>query len=202
MPSRRAHIPTPLKALLASVSVALLLTGCGLLGPQVETEVYETADGAIVVQSVEVVATVERVDARKRELRINPKHGLARVLKVGDSVNLRHIQVGDEVHIELVEAIAVSLLRGGAAKSAGELAAVSLAPQGHKPGLAVVDTREITATIVGIDGYGHRITLELVDGTTQDIKVSRKLDLSELELGDSIRVAVTDAVAISVVKPR
>jgi len=53
----------------------LLLAGCSLLGPKVETATYEAADGAIVVQTVELVATIEAVDATKREIRINPKHG-------------------------------------------------------------------------------------------------------------------------------
>ncbi len=103
--------------------------------------------------------------------------------------------------MELVEAIAVSILRGGAPESAGELAAVSLAPAGRKPALTAVDTRELTATIVGIDGHDHDLTLEFLDGRTEEIKVSRKLDLSKLKLGDSVRISVTDAIAITVVKP-
>ena len=65
-----------------------------------------------------------------------------------------------------------------------------------------MDTREITAPIIGIDGHDHELTLEFVDGRTETIKVSRKLDLSKLALGDSVRIAVTDAIAISVVKPK
>ena len=202
MPSPHFRAGRTLKAVLLSALGALLLAGCGLLGPKVETETYQTADGAIVVQSVELVAVVESVNAAKREVKINPKHGLARVVKVHDSIDIRQIQVGDEVHVDLVEAIAVSLLPGGAPESAGELVAVSLAPAGRKPALTAMDTREITATIVAIDGHDHELTLELVDGRTETIKVSRKLDLSKLKLGDSIRVVVTDAIAIAVIKPK
>jgi hypothetical protein len=190
-----------LKGALLVVLGACLLTGCGLFGPKVETEAYETADGAIVVQSVELVASIEAINARTREVTVNPKYGRSRVVKVHEGVDLAKIRVGDEVHIELVEAIAVSLIAGGAPESAGELAAVALAPVGDKPAITAVDTRELTATIVGIDGGDHELTLEWVDGSTDPIKVSKKIDLSQLSLGDSVRIQVTDAVAIAVVTP-
>ena len=191
-----------LKGALLVALGALLLTGCSLFGPKGETETYETANGAIVVQSIELVASVEGIDARKRELTLNPRHGRTRVVKVGEqAVNFDQIQVGDEVHVELVEATAVELVPGGVPESFGELAAVGLAPVGDKPALKAVDTRALTATIVGIDGPDHELTLEFVDGSTDTFKVSKKIDLSEVTLGDSVGILVTDAIAIAVVKP-
>ncbi len=95
----------------------------------------------------------------------------------------------------------MSLVRGGAPRSVGVGEGVRLAPVGAKPGIMMAETVEATATVVGIDGHEHTVTLEFLDGRIREINVSKDRDLSEVGLGDSVRVQLTDAVAISVVKP-
>ncbi len=179
----------------------VFLTACAL-GPHVETRVYETSTGAVVVQSVEWVATVQSIDGVKREVTLKPKHGDAQVFKASDeAVNFDQVQVGDEVHAEVVEEMAVTLIPGGEPSSVGEAELVALAPEGEKPSVVMVETEEITAEIVGIDAHSHQVTLQFVDGTTEAIKVGKHIDLSTVALGDSVRIQVTEAVVIAVVKP-
>jgi hypothetical protein len=191
-------------AILIASSLVLFASGCGLLGPQVETETYQTDDGAIVVESVELTATVKAVDKRARTLTLDPRYGDTRTVKVGPNMtNFNQIRVGDEVHAEIVEELAVKLIVGGASESIGELDAVKLAPVGAKPGITVVSSREVTADIIGIDAHAHKITLEFIDGSTSAVKVGKHIDLSKLSLNDSVRIQITDAVAISIVaKPK
>ena len=61
---------------------------------------------------------------------------------------------------------------------------------------------ELTGTIVGIDSHEHTVTLELIDGSTREIKVAKHRDLSKVALGDSVRVTLTEAAAIRVETPK
>jgi hypothetical protein len=177
----------------------LVVSGCGLFGPRVETKSYETADGVVIVETVKLSAIVKAIDERERTLTLDPKYGGQQVVKVGpEMVNFNQIRVGDEVHAEVIEALAVSLIPGGSAESVGELDAVALAPVGAKPGVAVVSSREVTADIIGIDLHAHRVTLEFIDGSTESVKVGKHIDLTKVALDDSVRIQITDAIAITI----
>jgi hypothetical protein len=175
------------------------VSGCALFGPNVETRSYETADGAVIVDTVKLSAIVKAINERERTLTLDPKHGETQTVKASpDMVNFNQIRVGDEVHVELIEALAVSLISGGAAESVGELDAVALAPVGAKPGVAIVSSREVTADIIGIDLHAHRVTLEFIDGSTQSVKVGKHIDLTKVALDDSVRIQITEALAITI----
>jgi hypothetical protein len=184
------------------VALALSVTvGCQT-GPKVETVVEERPDGVVVVQTVRTQATVVAIDAKARTVRLKAGRGEPETFKVSEgAVNFEQIRVGDEVHAQVIQETAVSLVPGGATPSVGQAAAVSLAPQGSKPGLVVANTVETTATIVAIDGHEHTLTLEFVDGSVREVDVAKKRDLSKVALGDSVRIQLTEAVAIDVVKP-
>ena len=195
---RRKIWKTSHAALIAFSSI-LLASACALLGPKVETESYETSDGAIVVESVKLTATVKAIDKRARTLTLDRKLHKDQVVKVGpDMANFNQIRVGDEVHAELIEEFAVALIRGGAAESVGELDAVALAPLGDKPAISVASSREVTGDIIAIDAHAHRVTLELIDGSTFSAKVGKHIDLTTIALDDSVRIQITDAVLIAV----
>jgi hypothetical protein len=175
------------------------VSGCALFGPKVETRSYETADGAVIVDTVKLSAIVKAINERERTLTLDPKHGETQTVKASsDMVNFNQIRVGDEVHVELIEALAVSLISGGGVESVGELDAVALAPVGAKPGVAIVSSREVTADIIGIDLHAHRVGLEFIDGSTQSVKVGKHIDLTKVALDDSVRIQITDAVAITI----
>jgi hypothetical protein len=193
-----------IKHLSRSFLVALVLwvgVGCRT-GPKVETVVEERPDGLIVVQTVRTQATVVAIDAQARTVRLQPRRGDPKTFRVGEgAVNFEQVQVGDEVHAAVIHETAVSLVPGGAAPSVGGGVAVALAPEGAKPGGFMANTVETTATIVAIDGHEHTLTLEFLDGSVQEVDVAKHRDLSQLSLGDSIRIQLTEALAIEVVKP-
>lgn len=184
------------------VVLALSVTvGCQT-GPKVETVVEERPDGVIVVQTVRTQATVVAIDANARTVRLQPRRGDPKTFRVGEgAVNFQQVRVGDEVHAVVIHETAISLVSGGAAPSVGGAVAVALAPAGAKPGGVMANTIETTATIVAIDGHEHTLTLEFLDGGIQEVDVAKHRDLSKVALGDSVRIQLTEAVAIEVVKP-
>ena len=118
------------------------------------------------VESVRLTATVKAIDARNRTLTIDPKYGDEQTVKAPpEMINFDQISVGDEIALEIVEEIAVRLIHGGAAESAGALEGIALAPVGTKPAIAVVSSRELTADVIAIDAHSHAVTLEFIDGS-------------------------------------
>ena len=171
-------------------------------GPKIETEITEGPGSVVVVHTVRLQATVVAIDATHRTVRLQPRRGDPKTFRVGeDAINFQQVRVGDEVHAVVVEETAITLVSGGAPPSVGQAAGVILAPEGAKPGAVMANTVEMTATIVAIDGHEHTVTLEFLDGRIQEVDVGRHRDLSNVGLGDSVRIQITEAVALSVVKP-
>jgi hypothetical protein len=185
----------------ALVSCLLLAVACQT-GPKTETFVEERPDGVVVVQTTRVTATVTAIDATTRTVTLRRGRAKPKSFEVSEgAVNFERVRVGDEVHAVLIEEVAVTLVSGGAPPSVGGAAAVALAPEGEKPAVLMADTVEMTARVVAIDGHEHTVTLELPDGHVEEVNVPKSRDLSKVGLGDAVRVQVTEALAIEVVKP-
>ena len=187
----------------------LLLAGLALsttpgcrTGPKVETEVKEGPGGVVVVQTVRLQATVVAIDATNRTVRLQPRRGDPKTFRVGEgAVNFQQVRVGDQVYATVIEETAVTLVPGGTPPGVGAAAAVALAPEGAMPGAVMASSVEAVATVVAIDGHEHTVTLAFPDGRVQEVHVGKHRDLSKVGLGDSVRVQITEAVAISVVRP-
>jgi hypothetical protein len=195
--------PSRIGAAFSGVFLLLSLGVACQTGPKVETAIERRPDGVVVVQTVRLQATVVAIDATNRTVRLQPKRGEAKTLRVGEgAVNFEQVRVGDEVHAVFIEETAISLVPGGAPSKVAAGAAVALAPVGQRPGVVMAGTVETTATVVGIDGHEHTLTLQLPNGEIREVDVAKDRGLSQVGLGDSVRIQYTEAVAIEVVKPR
>jgi len=194
----RRRLASPLLGLALALPLALACQ----TGPKTETVVEEGPGSVVVVQTTRTSATVTAIDATRRTVTLRRGRGLPKTFKVGEgAVNFEQVRVGDEVHATLIEETAVSLVSGGAPPSVGAAAAVGLAPEGAKPAVLMADTVEATATVVAIDAHAHTVTLEFVDGRVEELDVPKSRDLSNVGLGDSVRIQVSEALAVEVVKP-
>lgn len=183
---------------LAAVALLVFVSACSH-GPKVETEVIEQPDGVIVVDTLELEATVVAIDATTREIRLKPRHGDEKVFTAGtEMVNFDQVRVGDTVHAVVVEATAINLVSGGSTEVAAAAEAIMLAPRGAKPGGVVVDAVEVFGTVVAIDGHDHTVAVQFANGLTDVLQIGKHRDLSQIALGDSIRFRMTEAIAISV----
>lgn len=183
---------------IAAVVLLVFVAACSH-GPKVETQVIEQPDGVVIVDTLELVATVVAIDATTREIRLKPRHGDEDVFTAGaEMVNFDQVRVGDTVHAVVVEATAINLISGGSAEVAAASSAVALAPRGAKPGIVTVDSVEVVGTVVAIDGHDHTVTVQFETGLTDVLQVGKHRDLSQIALGDSVRFRMTEAIAISV----
>ncbi|MFB3103616.1 MAG: hypothetical protein ACE1ZA_01705, partial [Pseudomonadales bacterium] len=75
------------------------------------------------------------------------------------------------------------------------------APEGDKPGITGVDTHVVVATIAALNRGDRLVTLETEDGEVRTIKVGKDAHLDMVDVGDQVRLRLTRAIAIEVVKP-
>jgi hypothetical protein len=167
-------------------------------------EVYERSDGTIIVESEKTEATVTAVDARAGTITLKRSwHDKAKTYKVNpNAVDFTQIRVGDEVHAEVIEEVAVLIVPGGVPPEIDAAAMVATAAPGEKPAMVAAESVQVTAEIIAIDGHSHEVTIEYPDGSVQTVKVAKHIDLTKVALGDSVFIKITEAVAIEVVAPR
>jgi len=189
-------------ASLALLPAALLtFTSCSTTGGDETVAVAETANGAVIVDTMTVTATVTAIDAATRKVTLTLADGKRKTVQCGPAVaNFSQIEVGDQVKVTLTEELAV-FLGAGAAPSAAGAAGVVLAPIGAKPGGVMAKTVEFTAKITAIDLAKRKVTLALPDDSTRTVKVSEQVNLAAAKIGDTVTVQHFESLALTVEKP-
>jgi hypothetical protein len=189
-------------ALALALLLALALSSCskGMKGTET-TSVTQTSTGAIAVETITVNASVSAINGEDRKVTLTQSDGSSTTYKAGpDVVNFDQLQVGDQVKAVVTEQVAVAIEKNGPAPSASAVGMVALTPVGANPGGLMTATLQETATIGAIDAGKRKVTLRYVDGKTKTYKVNKDIDMSKLQVGDSVTVTVTEGVAITVVK--
>jgi hypothetical protein len=159
--------------------------------------------GVAIVDVTKVTATVESIDYANRLVTLKGPEGNLVTFKAGEAVrNLDQVKVGDKVTAEYMESVAVFVRKSTDPPSAGEADMVGVAPKGAKPGVLMVRTAEVTAKVEAVDLKARMITLKGPEGKTKTFKVDKSVKaLDKLKKGDDITLRVTDALAITVMKP-
>ena len=185
------------------VAVVLLatapLTIAGAKGQQAEQK-----EGMPIVLSdaVKIRGTVEAIDYDNRMATLRGPDGKI-IIKVNDDVkNFEQVQKGDEVVVEYYESVALRMRKPDQAPIEEQVEIVKVAPPGDKPGRFEMKTAEVAATVEAID-YDHRmVMLRGPEGDVLTVKVDDNVrNLDKVKPGDNVVARVTEAFAISVVKP-
>jgi len=156
--------------------------------------------GRVITSTARREAIVESVNKETRELRVVDANGKIHKFVVGDMVaNFDQIEPRDRIVTEYLESVAVFVAPKGT-PSLGDMGLVELAPLGDKPGVAMADTYMVAATVDAIDAEQRVVALRGEDGFQTAFRVADDVELENLEVGDEVRMRVTEAVAISVVE--
>ena len=113
--------------------------------------------------------------------------------------NFDQIEPRDRIVTEYLESVAILVAPAGA-PTMGSGAAVELAPLGAKPGVTAVETFVVKATVESLNLTDRIATLRYEDGSMRTIKVADDVPLDLVDIGDEVRLRITNAVAISVRK--
>jgi len=164
----------------------------------------ETAPAAVAAaDTVTAVVTITALDPETRAITLKTEEGKEKTLIAGPAVQrFDELAVGDKVKISYTEAVAVSLGTDATVEpSAGVDATVVRTPEGAAPGGVAVASVQITAKVTEINLEKRKVKLQLPDETERKLKVADEIDLSKVKVGDTITLAVVEALAVSVEKP-
>jgi hypothetical protein len=152
-----------------------------------------------VAEVVKVTATVEAIDKAKRQVTLKGPKGNSMVLPVSAEVkNFDQVKVGDQLVVGYVQALSMTLKKGGKELVAKTEAADSArAASGTKPGGAAVQQMTVIADVTAIDAKTQTVTLK---GPKQvvDLKVRDPEQFKLVKVGDQIEAVYTEALAVSV----
>ena len=131
--------------------------------------------GAVVVGQSEAVVTVVKIDRKARRVTFQgPRGNQVSMIVPQEAQNLDQVRVGSLFNVKYVEAMAVSLQRGGQ-PSVGVDQQVRLAPKGGNPGGVVVNTARIRATVVAIDYADREVAVKGPQGNIRSFRVAEEV---------------------------
>lgn len=159
--------------------------------------------GQIVVNSIQTTNTVLAVDLAHRRVTLkNSATGKVRQYTAGPGVvNFNLIKIGDVVKATVLERMSIF---EQPPTNTQQLRASTLVVQGvagRQPDTFEVDTVDFTAKILDINNWTDQVTFVTGDGVAHTITVSEAVNLADYNVGDEVRVRVTEALAILIEKP-
>lgn len=185
------------KSLLATVCLA----GAAGLSTMVLAEAPAAAapKGEAVMSSIDVTATVAKIDHQTREVTLRTEDGRELSFIASEDVkNLPQVQVGDVVTATYAEALAYEVKKGGQAAAPVSVVAGGTAEPGMKPEGAIARQTSVTVEITAIDPTVPTVTFKGPQGNTRTIKVRHPEKLEGVNVGDTVEITYTEAFAIKV----
>jgi len=152
--------------------------------------------------TVQLSAVVEAIDMETRQVTLRGPEGNSRTLTVReDARNLDQVDVGDTVNVEYVQNLTIEVFANdGMEPGTGQLSAVQRAKEGEMPGMAVMDTSIVTATVEAIDIEANTFKLKWPDGEIKEYVARDPENLKKADVGDLVVVSYTEALAVVVEK--
>jgi Cu/Ag efflux protein CusF len=152
-----------------------------------------------IATTVSVSATVTAIDQATREVTLKGPEGREVTVVAGPEVrNLAQVKVGDLVTVRYVEALTLSLKKGGKElRAAKESETAERAKAGEKPGAAAARRVEVTADVIAVDAKTQTVTLRGPKRTV-DLKLRDPEQFKLVKVGDQVQATYTEAVALAV----
>jgi len=192
-----------MKPMFALLSVALAFAASPAMSQQPKVEAaaaMASAPGrAEVARAVRVSATVAAIDKATRTLTLKGTDGKEFPLVAGPEVrNFDQIQVGSQVIVGYLEALALELKKGGgAARDRAETTAGGRAEAGAQPAAAAARKVTVTADVTAVNAATQTVTLRGPQRTV-DLRVPDAKQFKMIAVGDQVQATYTEAMAVSV----
>lgn len=172
----------------------------GGLPPSAERE--SAKPGVVVTDVLEVKATIEAIDSKKRILTLRGTQGRPITLRADRAVkNFELLKKGDAVLVDFVESVAIFIRPAKATQSPAEARLVTIAPKGAKIGALLAETFALTALVESFDVKTRQVTVKEPRGDRWILPVDKSFkNLDRLRKGEEVVLRVTEAIAINVEK--
>jgi Cu/Ag efflux protein CusF len=165
------------------------------------TFVMETPDGAAIVETYSMVASITSVDQSTRKVTLTSPDGRSMTVKAAPDIDLAAVKVGDRVAATVTEELAVYLRKNSAPPSAGEGSAIAIATDKNGRTVFTAQTVKMTARVTGIDLAKRKVTLQFPTGAPKTLRVGKEADLASVKSGDDVVVYVSESFAVAIMKP-
>ena len=188
--------------------VVLVALACGAL-PAVAQQKPDVTGGtavasepgkAAIARTIKVTAQVVSIEKATRTLTLKGPDGKTVDVVADEQVkNFDQIKVGDFVVVQIVQALALELMKTkGGGEAVGATGGVATAKPGERPG--AIAAREITAIakVTAVDPKGKTISLRGPRGNTVKLDVQNPEQFKVVKVGDEVQVTYTEAAAVSV----
>ena len=161
---------------------------------------WAQASTAVILEPVEAVVTVTKVDAKARTVTVRGPSGNLQTLVVPpEAQNLDKVKPGDRFRMAYAEAAVLSITKGGEPAVKVDRS-VKVAPKGALPGGQMVRTVRLTATVDAIDYKSRRVSLRGPKGNVVALAVSPEVkDLERVTAGDRVSIVYSEAIALEMV---
>ena len=172
---------------------ALTLAACQSAPPKPMETIEDT---------VEVSATVEKVDVLNRLLSLRTESGESVTVEVDPAVqNLVQVRPGDRVVARYRQAIGATISKDAAGQPVTVDVDAERAKLGQKPSARAAQTTNVPVKINSVDTKTNLVTFSLPDGLVRSLTVETpqgKEFIKQLKPGDTVVVTFTEALALSV----
>ena len=183
-----------------AIAVSLAVTVAAPLHAQTGSAAVATAPGkAVVAQTVKATATLTAVDAKTRDITLKGPQGNEMTVTAGPEVkNFDKLKVGDQVAMQMIEALTLELKKGGGLVVArtDKAGAVGAKP-GEQPAGAVGRQVTVVADVIATDPAKQTVTLKGPKQTV-DLRIPDPEQFKRVAKGDQVEATFTQAVAIAV----
>ena len=153
------------------------------------------------VATVEVTAIVTAINQATREVTLKKDDGTEVTFVASEDVkNLPQVKVGDVLHVVYAEALAYEVRKGGTTAAPATAIAGGAAELGQRPAGALARQTTATVAITAIDRAVPSVTFQGPAGNTRTIKVLHPERLEGVNVGDTVDLTFTEALAIKVVE--
>ncbi|MCV2352814.1 hypothetical protein LNV09_01420 [Paucibacter sp. B2R-40] len=163
-----------------------------------------SAPGArLAAGEVVVRAKVVEVDQASRTATLRGPKGEVQTISVPAEIkNFEQVRVGDELVVRYMAAVAAKLekVESTGIRQRVESSSSAVAASGALPGMAAGRTVEVLAVLKALDKT-HRVATLRGATRTFSLTVPEGIDISKLKVGDEVRAAFTEAIAINVERP-
>ncbi len=153
-------------------------------------------------QTVKLTALVEAINHETREVTLRgPEGNSVSFVASEEARNLGQVKVGDIVMAEYVQSMSIEVIAGdGSEPGAGSLEVAARTEEGEMPGVAMMDSVVVTATVVDINIEANTFKLKGPDGEVTEYTARDPENLKKSEVGDLVVITYTEALALSVEK--
>ena len=162
-----------------------------------------TPEPPVVASSTrEMVAAVDRVDARTRTIVVRGPDNKPQTLQLGPEIrNFDQIRRGDRVRLHYEEAVAVRMAPRGSRLEPEALVGAARAEPGARPAAGAVAATRAQVRITALDTANNTVSFvgpSRVERTVAVRAPELQAFLRTLSVGDRVDVAIAEAVAIRV----